>query len=349
MDPSRKTRSACNRCHAQKLRCIRKAGQLQCERCLRLGTLCRFAPRAQRGSKKAAVATLNAQEHASLSTSNSEIDLDNGIDWLMQGDLFPDSLQLFNNADVPQDKETPNILWHPGIPELEVSAIDNPLPSLTITTTHELANLSIALSDLARNLPSTHIQEGTSPKPTRPSSQGTTFIFEDLFKHTTAFTNLLKRRLDTNHNPWSDDTEATTLMLASCHSRLTEIYTTVFALIQHCLQHSKGPPRPRPDRAIVLPVVQLGSMNSPALRVDTETMVPLGKAFMYMWMIAVFSGKLWGELGDAIRGCGGYPALDLGLGPGGGERSLVRAVWVEMGERVDGLLQTIESTKALLI
>ena len=40
-----KVRSACNRCHGQKLRCVRKPGQVSCERCLRLNTSCRFSPR----------------------------------------------------------------------------------------------------------------------------------------------------------------------------------------------------------------------------------------------------------------------------------------------------------------
>jgi hypothetical protein len=48
-----KTRSACNRCHAQKLKCVRRAGQASsCERCFRLQTSCRFDPRAVRSSLK---------------------------------------------------------------------------------------------------------------------------------------------------------------------------------------------------------------------------------------------------------------------------------------------------------
>lgn len=48
----RKIRSACDRCHGQKLRCIRKEGQVSCERCLKLHTTCRFGPRASRTSLK---------------------------------------------------------------------------------------------------------------------------------------------------------------------------------------------------------------------------------------------------------------------------------------------------------
>ncbi|KAI0490027.1 hypothetical protein F4859DRAFT_176638 [Xylaria cf. heliscus] len=42
------TRSACNRCHQQKLRCIRTKEQTSCERCARLKTECRNRPRGRR-------------------------------------------------------------------------------------------------------------------------------------------------------------------------------------------------------------------------------------------------------------------------------------------------------------
>lgn len=46
----RKARSACTRCHSQKLRCVRRNDQLRCERCLKLKTNCRFEARASRAS-----------------------------------------------------------------------------------------------------------------------------------------------------------------------------------------------------------------------------------------------------------------------------------------------------------
>ncbi|RYC56885.1 hypothetical protein CHU98_g9328 [Xylaria longipes] len=42
------TRSACNRCHQQKLRCIKTKEQASCERCARLKTECRYRPRGRR-------------------------------------------------------------------------------------------------------------------------------------------------------------------------------------------------------------------------------------------------------------------------------------------------------------
>ncbi|KAH6667628.1 hypothetical protein B0J14DRAFT_182907 [Halenospora varia] len=49
---SRKVRLACDRCHTQKLRCVRKPHQASCERCIRLKNVCRFGPRAPRASLK---------------------------------------------------------------------------------------------------------------------------------------------------------------------------------------------------------------------------------------------------------------------------------------------------------
>ncbi|KAI1736491.1 hypothetical protein F4680DRAFT_451809 [Xylaria scruposa] len=42
------TRSACSRCHQQKLRCIRTKEQASCERCVRLKTECRYRSRGRR-------------------------------------------------------------------------------------------------------------------------------------------------------------------------------------------------------------------------------------------------------------------------------------------------------------
>lgn len=50
--PTGKLRAACNRCHAQKLRCVKQTGHASCDRCLRLKTSCHFGFRAPRSSLK---------------------------------------------------------------------------------------------------------------------------------------------------------------------------------------------------------------------------------------------------------------------------------------------------------
>ncbi|KAI1133092.1 hypothetical protein F5Y10DRAFT_229360 [Nemania abortiva] len=46
-----KFRSACNRCHQQKLRCIKAKEHTSCERCTKLKTDCRFSPRRRQASR----------------------------------------------------------------------------------------------------------------------------------------------------------------------------------------------------------------------------------------------------------------------------------------------------------
>ncbi|KAI0100629.1 hypothetical protein GGR51DRAFT_531948 [Nemania sp. FL0031] len=46
-----KIRSACNRCHQQKLRCIKAKGRTSCERCAKHQTECRYSPRRRHTSR----------------------------------------------------------------------------------------------------------------------------------------------------------------------------------------------------------------------------------------------------------------------------------------------------------
>ncbi|KAJ2985249.1 hypothetical protein NUW58_g5636 [Xylaria curta] len=49
-----KTRSACNRCHQQKLRCTKAKGQTSCERCIKIKIECRYSPRNARSKPQGA-------------------------------------------------------------------------------------------------------------------------------------------------------------------------------------------------------------------------------------------------------------------------------------------------------
>ncbi|KAL2808335.1 hypothetical protein BJX63DRAFT_39434 [Aspergillus granulosus] len=341
MDPfsahqTRKTRSACDRCHSQKLRCVRRAGQSHCERCLRLDGVCRFAPRARRGSKKttrirpeaAPVSTMQSTFNT-LSTPSTVLDSAMDLAWPIADESWIESLDLSTTDVANQDIQRPDNAYHldsawPLVGSGMGSAVQplatihtaldpQPVRSPALTGTHELANLSIALCRSRQDLP---------------------FIFDDLFNLTTQFTHLIKRRsLSTD-----PEDESTALMLGSCYSRLTGIYSTIFSLIHCCIEHSAGTPRPRPAGALILPNVQLGPLSSPSLHVDMETPLSLEKAVMYISMIVVFSAQLWGQLADVVR------ERQVGT-----ERSLVSNMWNEMREKVDGLLKTIDSTRSYLV
>ncbi|BCS20325.1 Zn(II)2Cys6 transcription factor domain-containing protein [Aspergillus puulaauensis] len=352
----KKTRSACDRCHGQKLRCILKPGQARCERCLRLDTACRFAPRAPRGSIKTrssqAQKTPNTQdalpELPSLSTESD----DGALDVALDSEPWSDIADMLNQDRICQLEPIINdqaLLWSPDIrPSWDNDIQTLQLPqSVSTSITHELAGLSIALSELSANLPTApETASSNSPNCTNTNTNTNTstststraempFVLDDLFRLTTQFTDLIQTRLGLPD-------EATVLMLGSCHSRLTEIYTTIFSLVQRCINHSLGPPRPRPNWAVILPKVEMGSLNAPPLRVDAETPAFGAKAFMYMWMLCVFSAELWTQLNHALG------RQDRGVVGADGMSPLGRMVWTEMVDRAGSVLQSIESTKALV-
>ncbi|KAL2852099.1 hypothetical protein BJY01DRAFT_100716 [Aspergillus pseudoustus] len=350
-----KTRSACDRCHSQKLRCSRQSGQSRCERCERLDTACRFAARTRRGSKKPRPqqeSSLVSRPQISSNQSPTPVtSFESATDpgWPTTGDSWLDSLGLSGAANELHNLEGSacgeiDVAWPLMSPKVDDPASYLGLqmtpilaPTLTSTTpTHELANLSIALYELYIKLPSATYEIPDSELNAVQSRRGHSrpFVFDDLFGLTTRFTDLIKRSLLSTDG----QDEPLTLMVGSCHSRLMGIYTAIFSMIHLCIRHSRGPPRPRPDGAIILPNVQLGSLNCPPLRLDFETPMPVEKVLMYISMVAVFSAQLWGQMAELVR--------ERYLGHG--RNSVAGAMWKEMGERMDGLLDTIDNTKGLL-
>jgi hypothetical protein len=95
---SGKVRVACNRCHAQKLRCVKRENQMKCERCNRLNTSCRFSPRAPRSSLKQrepAVDGVQGLPPLSQTTDTSNVHLDSILgdyqnEWMAPEDLTTD-------------------------------------------------------------------------------------------------------------------------------------------------------------------------------------------------------------------------------------------------------------------
>ncbi|KAL3459493.1 hypothetical protein BJX64DRAFT_291162 [Aspergillus heterothallicus] len=318
----RKMRSACDKCHLQKLRCVRKSGQSRCERCERLDAVCRFAPRARRGSKK----TRGQQEPApvttphivsnELATPSTTLGPSSNLQWPMPDGSWLDTLGLLGDTDdlivnAPHlhdacDGTVPYFLTGPVLedisPDLSLQAASRLPPPLSTTRTHELANLSIALYELNQKLPLA-VDESVSTNSAAVTNKGFSrqdlpFVFDDLFTLTNQFTDLVQHRLISAE---SED-EPTVLMVGSCHSRLIAIYADIFSLIRLCIRHSSGPPRPRPDGAIILPKIQMGPLSYAPLRVDFETPLSMEKAFMYISMVAVFSAHLWGQLADVCDG-----------------------------------------------
>jgi hypothetical protein len=133
------------------------------------------------------------------------------------------------------------------------------------------------------------------------------------------------------------------LMLISCQSRLTEIYTSVFDATQACLNHSLRT-EIGTNWALVLPRLQMGSVAKPSILVDATTpLVSRADASVYMLMLVMVSAQLWGQVAEAMRG-----ARDGSTGPEGGRGLLTETVWDGVMGRVEGMVQRIEATKGML-
>jgi hypothetical protein len=144
--------------------------------------------------------------------------------------------------------------------------------------------------------------------------------------------------------PFSHVDEATVSMVFACHSRLMEIYTSIFHMMQACIEHSLAPQLGQ-DWAVVLPRLEVGSLSSPPVRVDANTPLKSATATsMYMLIITMLSSQLWEKLKDLMRaGSGASTASTSEL-----RSTLKETMWSTMIERTDRLLQTMEATNHLL-
>ena len=85
--------------------------------------------------------------------------------------------------------------------------------------------------------------------------------------------------------------ETTFLTVVACHCRLTEIYISIFQMMQSCLQF-KLVPRPDENWAVVLPQLQIGPLASPPVQFDINTLLSSASASMYMLVITTPSSQL---------------------------------------------------------
>ncbi|KAL4907591.1 hypothetical protein BDW74DRAFT_126193 [Aspergillus multicolor] len=246
-----------------------------------------------------------------MHSASQDVEPNSGVN-LEQWVLWPESQQI--QLPVPETldpllqvdevalwpRETfPRLDFPTHAPEPQESIV--PAPFLPPTSTQDLASLSVALSSLAERLPSLPARSTGTRSATREhrdaDADAMPFVLDDLFHLTTQLTDLVQCLC-------APADKATTLMLASCHVRLTDMYENILSMIQRCIQHSLGPPRPRPNWAVVLPEVKMGSsLLSPVLLVCESSSVARagGKTLMYICMIVTFSGDVWTKLADAVR------------------------------------------------
>lgn len=182
-------------------------------------------------------------------------------------------------------------------------------------------------------------------------------MFEEVFSLTNTFFDILRNlSFGENHNhplylinPSTVDLdqdrlllpvdEGTLLLLASCHSHLINIFDSVFQRIQGCLKQSLRP-HPGRDWAVVLPKLQIGTVEMPSVRIDVNTPIPpTATTAMYMFMITMFSSQLWEQLAGVV----GKKTDGLNSSV-----TLKDMVWDTVVDRTAGMLGTINDTKLLL-
>lgn len=255
----------------------------------------------------------------------------------------------------------------------ENTVIEDPL----ISASHKLASLSTSLAICADQLPFTSLNCVQGSRKTK------LFALDELFLLTSEFLELTKLpaksqvRQDSVFMLMDDDQlssrtvlggipshaeefvtqtgsilpstifshpdEPTMSLFFACHTRLTEMYSSVFQMMQACIQHSQAPKLSK-DWAIILPKLEVGSVTSPPLRVDIDSpMESLNTSAMYMLMIAMVSSQLWKILKNSMSE-GSWAQFDPPSNPG----TLTYMMRQTMVDRTDGLLRTIDSTQKML-
>lgn len=138
--------------------------------------------------------------------------------------------------------------------------------------------------------------------------------------------------------------EATVSMIFACHSRLTEIYTSIFQMMQACIEHSLAP-QLGTDWAVILPKLEVGSLSSQPVRVDAHT--PLKSSMttsMYMLIITMLSAQLWEKLMGLVA-----TGTDVPIGSRiNYPNTLTEIMWSTMADRTGRLIRTMDITKQFL-
>lgn len=138
--------------------------------------------------------------------------------------------------------------------------------------------------------------------------------------------------------------EPTMLIIISCHSQLTEIYTAIFKKIEGCIEHSRAP-QTEISWALILPQLQVGVVTLPQLQVDEERPIPSkATSSMYTTMVALLLSQLWEQLADVMHTEGESP-FNVVPTP---KPSMVEKMWEAVMERSDHLIQSIDKTMCLL-
>jgi hypothetical protein len=252
----------------------------------------------------------------------------------------------------------------------------------SIPLVQKLASLNVALHECGQKLPSMNkTREGSTPG--RGPRKATIFAIDELFRLTAEFIEVTKsfslEKHETNsYTPLSNSAqtnaeppsnfefqssqadhsasshessamsltqvdEATMAVVFSCHCRLTEIFVSLFQMMQTCIQYALRPHLGN-DWAVILPRIQIGSIASPPVQIDVDTpLLSKASTSMYMLMTTMLSSHLWDQIAALIS-----IGDDVPTGVAAASSPLLEMMLSTIRDRTGSLLQTIDATKHML-
>lgn len=318
-----RTRATCDRCHAQKLRCVKSADHPDCLRCAKHGTSCIFSIRTRRrirdpseGSSAFTDAMsltrspaapspgyLPAQgstEATSLVPSSTCLSLQ-GAQLSLAG--MPSMQSPVNHDAWAMDFN--NLFAADGLdPVSTVTSIEarNSPDCTTLDIVRELGSLNVRLYDHFCTLPTPPHHARDSNPASGPKSRGC-FAVDETFTLTNAFIMLLRQlqvSLNDPVNAGASMDQATTFLILSCFHRLMDIHGFIANSIQGCSQNPQMP-LPGEQPLVTLPPLQLGSFTPQQLQRDgTERPPSLSTISLHMTVVLTMSSQLCHQLHEII-------------------------------------------------
>ncbi|KAI0164281.1 hypothetical protein GGR52DRAFT_582081 [Hypoxylon sp. FL1284] len=335
-------RTACARCHAQKLRCSGRSDTAQaCSRCIKAGAACVFGA-SVRGKRPAAVAAQGLRTASEMdkdfpAAKRTHRTLQTETPSEMSEQTSPSIAAEWNAAlnDVTLDDATLN---GAEIAEQLSLAMGNSAPTITdidstaVTDAHiqVVEHLTALNVDLLRHAKTIPPLNGLPPDITRDHES---FKLDDIFKLTVAFRDVvqsLQVQGDPDmHTPgWRVAVDMATLFLVmSCWRRLTDMYDCIFIHMHRCAEQSVLPAT-RGGKPVSLPLLSIGSF------------VPDATTSILLQMVATLqhSTQLANDMSDF--------AAKVSL-----EGSVIHSdelAYTDLQRRTNNLHQQVRSVKSLL-
>jgi hypothetical protein len=318
-----RTRTTCDRCHAQKLRCVKSADLPDCLRCSKHGALCIFSVRIKRRIRDSSEGNSVFTDEISLARSPAA----------PPPGYLPSQASAEATPLVPFSACIPlqgSQLSLAGMPSMHspvnhdawamdftnLFAADSLDPMSTTTSVEGRSNSDSTTLDIVRELGSLNVRSydhfctllmlSRHAKDTTPASNSKDpecFAIDETFTLTNTFIMLLRQLLVSLNDPLNGGAsidQATTCLILSCFHRLMDIHGFIANSIRECSQH---PPMPLPGEQplVTLPPLQLGSFTPPQLQRDgTEKPPSLSTISIHMMVLLTISSQLCHQLYDII-------------------------------------------------